>query len=76
MLKTIIFLSLLVLAGCRYDVDYLYVIDTDHNVCSKRKVTNRDTWASRWVEDLPIEACDGFVSITPEDFAKISGRKK
>ena len=75
MLKTTFFLSLLLFASCRYDVDYLYVIDTDHAVCSKRKVTNRDTWASRWVEDLPLEACDGNVSVTAEDFAKMTGRK-
>lgn len=75
MLKTIIFLSILILSGC-YETDYIYIIDTDHGVCSKREITNRRTWASRWVEDLPIEACDGNVSVTAEDFAKMTGRKK
>lgn len=76
MLKTIFFLSILLLSGCRYDTEYIYVIDTDHSICSKRKVTNKQTWASRWVEDLPLEACDGNISVTAEDFAKMTGRNR
>jgi len=74
-LKTIFLASLLFLCGCK-TTEYLYVIDTDHGICSKRQITNRNTWQSRWVEDLPLEACDGFIAITPEDFARETGRKK
>ena len=73
-LKTIFLASLLFLAGCK-TTDYLYVIDTDHGICSRRKITNRETWQSRWDADLPIEACDGFVAITPEDFARETGKR-
>lgn len=77
MLRTIFFLSLIfVLSSCLYDVDHLYVIDTDHGICSKRVVTNKNTLSSRWIEDLPIEACDGNISVTAEDFARLTGRKK
>lgn len=76
MLKTICFLSFLTLAACYYDVDYIYVIDTDHGICSKREVTNRNTLASRWIADLPLEACDGNISVTAEDFVRLTGREK
>ena len=74
MLRTIFYLSFIFLASCIYDVDHIYVLDIDHGVCSKRAVTNKKTLASRWVEDLPLDACDGNISVTPEDFARLTGR--
>lgn len=61
--------------GCKalnnMPLTHLYVIDTDHGICSKRKITDKATLASVWVEDMPIENCDGQVSVTPEEFAKL-----
>lgn len=60
------------LSGCRSmqqaPISHLYVIDTQHNVCSKRVITNKQTLASKWVEDLPLEACDGNISLEPREF--------
>ena len=75
MLRTIFYLSFIFLASCIYDVDHIYVLDTDHGVCSKRAVTNKKTLSSRWVEDLPLDACDGNISVTAEDFVRLTRRK-
>lgn len=74
MLKMIILALSLSLLSCK-EVQYLYVIDTDNAICSKREITNKETFSSQWVEDLPIEACDGNISVTAEDFARLTGRK-
>lgn len=61
--------------GCKalnsMPLTHFYVIDTDHGICSKRIITNKQTLSSRWVEDMPIEQCDGNISVTPEEFAKM-----
>jgi len=49
-------------------ITHLYVIDTDNKVCAKRLITDKSTLSSRWVEDLPLETCDGNVSLTPNEF--------
>jgi hypothetical protein len=49
-------------------INNLYVIDTDHGVCSKRRITDKKTLASVWEADLPIDACDGNVSIKAKEF--------
>lgn len=72
-LKMICIASLL-LGGCLTNVQYIYIIDTDNQVCSQRKITNKNTYASKWVADFPLEYCDGNVSITAEDFAKFRGK--
>jgi hypothetical protein len=63
---------LLLSAGCKsletIPITHVYVIDTDHGVCSKRRVTDKKTLASVRVADLPLEACDGNVSITAKEF--------
>lgn len=74
-LRTICLASLL-LTGClsTQHISHLYVIDTDNGVCSKRKITNQKTLASRWEADLPLEACDGNVSVTARDFQILRGK--
>lgn len=49
-------------------ISHLYVIDVQNNICSKRVITNKSSLASKWVEDLPLEACDGNVSLTAKEF--------
>ena len=75
MLRTIFYLSFIFLASCIYDVDHIYVLDTAHGVCSKHAVTNKKTLSSRWVEDLPLDAGDGNISVTAEDFVRLTRRK-
>lgn len=46
----------------------LYVIDIEHQVCSEREITDKDTLASRFVRDLPLKNCDGNISLTAKEF--------
>lgn len=66
---------LLISTGCLTMQDapitHLYIIDVQNNVCSKRKITNKKTLASYHVADLPIESCDGNVSLTMEEFLNL-----
>ena len=74
MRQMILCLSLF-LGGC-YTPEYLFVTHTKHGVCERREIINRKTLASRRVEVLPLGYCDGFIAVTPEDFAKIRGKDK
>lgn len=72
-LKILFITSLLLFTlGCRTldnaPITHLYVVDTDHHVCSKREITDKKTLASRWVEDMPLEACDGVVGLDAKEF--------
>lgn len=49
-------------------ISHIYVIDTTNGVCSKRKILDKKRLTTRFVEDLPIEACDGFVSLTAQEY--------
>lgn len=75
MLKTIFCLSLFFLTGCKNleaikeaPVHYLFVMDYQHNVCSLRQITDKTTLASRWLEDRPLSACDGYIALDPKTF--------
>ena len=46
----------------------IYVVDTSHNVCARRVITDKRTLSSKWIGDLPLEACDGNVSIKMKEF--------
>lgn len=62
-------------AGCKTlnnaPISHLYVVDVQNGVCSKRVITNKQTLASKFVEDLPLESCDGNVSLTMEEFLNL-----
>ena len=73
--RMIFLVASLLLTGCWDELKYLYVIDVDNQVCAKREITDHNTYSSRWVKDLPLQDCDGNVSITAEDFAKYRGKK-
>lgn len=68
------FLSLisLSLSGCltmqNAPITKLYVVDTKNGKCGERVITNKETLASRWVQDLPLEQCNGHVSLTAKEF--------
>lgn len=49
---------------------HLYVVDTTNRICSKRIITDKQTLASRFVEDMPLENCDGYIATEPEEFGK------
>lgn len=75
---TILFLWLLIvlmMVGCLNvndaPISTLYVIDTDNHICSKRIITDKSTLASRWVEDMPIEKCDGVVGLSAKEFMNL-----
>ena len=66
---------LLVSVGCLKMADapitHLYVIDYQNNVCAQRLITDKKTLSSRHIADLPLEACDGNVSLTMEEFLNL-----
>ncbi len=68
----IIAVVLFSISGCKEiqeaPISHIYVIDTTNGVCSKRKILDKKRLTTRFVEDLPIEACDGFVSLTAQEY--------
>ena len=60
------------LSGCltmkNAPITHLYVIDLQNGVCSKRVITDKNTLASRRVEDLPLEKCDGLIGLEAKEF--------
>lgn len=75
MLKTIFWVSFLFLVGCKSlnnaPIKHLYVIDLDNGVCSKRIVTDKATLASKWLEDMPVDQCDGVIGMKAEEFLNL-----
>ena len=67
--------ALLLSVGClkmdNAPVTHLYVIDYQNNVCAQRLITDKKTLSSRHIADLPLEACDGNVSLTMEEFLNL-----
>lgn len=63
------------LSGCKAmnnaPISHIYVIDYQHQVCSKRVITNKKTIASRHVEDLPLSDCDGVIALSPQEFINL-----
>lgn len=49
-------------------ISHLYVVDNQNGVCSKRVITDKNTLASRPVEELPLEACDGIIGLSAQEF--------
>ncbi len=66
---------LLVSVGCLKmqdaPISHLYIVDTQNGVCAQRVITDKKTLSSRHVADLPLEACDGNVSLTMEEFLNL-----
>lgn len=66
---------LLVSVGCLkmqdVPITHLYVIDVQNGVCAKRKISDKKTLSSYHVEDLPLEACDGNVSLTMQEYLNL-----
>ena len=67
--------ALLLSVGClkmdNAPVTHLYVVDYQNNVCAQRLITDKKTLSSRHIADLPLEACDGNVSLTMEEFLNL-----
>lgn len=49
-------------------ISRLYVVDVQHHICAERIITEKSTLGSKWVRDLPLESCDGNVSLTMKEF--------
>ena len=75
MLRTMLYLSLASLAGCKTvndaPISTLYVIDVQHQVCSVRKITDKNTLATRWIEDRPLWSCDGSVGLSMQEYLNL-----
>lgn len=73
--RIIFFLFILSALGCKTvndaPITHLYIIDVQHNICSKRIITDKNTLSSRWVEDMPLAACDGNVSLSMQEFLNL-----
>lgn len=73
MLRILLLTSLLI--GCKNindaPITRLYIIDVQNQVCSMRKITDKNTLASVWVEDLPLYACDGNVGLNMQEFLNL-----
>lgn len=52
-------------------ITHLYIIDVQNGVCAKRVITDKKTLSSRHLEDLPIEACDGNVSLSMQEYLNL-----
>lgn len=66
-----IFIALLFLVACSerpFPIDHVYVIDLPHEACSKKKIVDPENLVFEHVEDLPLSACDGNISIAKDDF--------
>ena len=67
--------ALLLSVGClkmdKAPITHLYVVDYQNNVCAQRLITDKKTLSSRHIADLPLEACDGNVSLTMEEFLNL-----
>ena len=68
----IIAVMLFSLVGCKQakeaPISHIYVIDVQHQICSRRVILNKQTLSSKFVEDMPIENCDGFIALSAQEF--------
>lgn len=67
----VLFLSVGCLKMKDAPITHLYIVDLQNNVCSQRVITDKKTLSSRHVADLPLEACDGNVSLSMEEFLNL-----
>lgn len=74
-MKTICLVSFLLLTGCKAmkdaPISHLYIPDLEHEVCSKRVITDKSTLASVWVEDLALVECEGVIGLDSEEFMNL-----
>ena len=60
------------ISGCKQakeaPISHIYVIDVQHQICSRRVILNKQTLSSKFVEDMPIENCDGFIALSAQEF--------
>jgi hypothetical protein len=49
-------------------LQYVYVVDVQHSICAKKEIVDKENLIFKHVEDLPLTACDGNVSIAKADF--------
>ncbi len=70
----ILILSLFLFGACSdrpFPVQYVYVVDVQHSVCSKNEIIDQAKLIFKHIEDLPLAACDGNVSIAKDDFPSL-----
>lgn len=67
----VLFLSVGCLKMQDAPITHLYVVDVQNNVCAKRIITDKKTLSSRWVEDMPLDACDGAVGLSMQEYLNL-----
>ena len=67
----VLFLSTGCLKMAEAPITHLYIIDTQNSICSQRVITDKNSLSSKWVADLPLESCDGNVSLTMEEYLNL-----
>lgn len=67
----VLFLSVGCLKMQDAPITHLYIIDVQNGVCAKRVITDKKTLSSRHLEDLPLEACDGAVGLSMQEYLNL-----
>lgn len=72
MRKILLLIISLMLPGCltmkEAPINYFYIVDLPHGVCTKKKVTNRETLTMTTEAELPVSACDGIIGMQSKEF--------
>lgn len=48
-------------------ISYIYEIDTDTPACAKYEVVSQHPVKVKYLEDLPLESCNGHMAVTNQD---------
>lgn len=70
-----LFVIVFVLTSCKSineaPIHYLYVIDVQHDKCSIRKITDKETLSSIIIEEVSLKSCDGVVGLNMQEFLNL-----
>lgn len=72
MRKILLLITSAVLFGCvtlkEAPINYFYIVDLPNRVCTKKRVTDRETLSMVTEAELPLEACDGIIGMRSNEF--------
>lgn len=73
--KILLLTTSLLLASClsmkEAPIDYFYVIDIPHGVCTQKQVLDRQTLTMKTVAELPLIECDGNIGMRAQEFLNL-----
>lgn len=69
-MKRIFLILSIVLTSCKYPVplEHVYMIDSKHGMCATYRIVDKPSMKVEWSEDRPLLACDGYVSISIDEY--------